>query len=376
LKPGGELQPLPIPRRPWWSMSVDFIFGLPKTAKGYDGICVFVDRLTKMVHFARCKERITGRGFAKLFIAKVFQYHGLPVEIICDRDARFQSRFWRETAQRMGTRVKMSTAFHPQTDGQTERLNRVLEEMLRHFICAEMNDCDTKLPLLEFAYNNAWNSSTQASPFRLYTGMHPLSPASNFAEKEFVVPTAGDFCQQLQGDLEAAKVCLQKARDRNVKHANKKRRKVEFSVGAQVLLSTVNLSLRVPGARKLWPRYIGPFTVEERVGKVAYRLQLPDSMKCHPVFHVSLLMPFKVSPGDSEGVDKFGRVYGPPPPVLVDGQFEYVVEAVLQHKTVGGGKRQFLVKWGGFGPEENSWEPEANLRDVEVFLRYLHLHNL
>lgn len=366
LKPAGLLQPLPIPERPWSSISTDFVTGLPRTAKGYEQIAVFVCRLTKMVHFVPCFASDDSAEVAQLFVEHIFKLHGMPKEIVSDRDPKFTAAFWQEVMRLLGTRLAMSTAAHPQTDGQTERLNRVMEEMLRHYVRpAGMEDWDKHLPLLEFAYNNAWQESTQCSPFQLYTGMQPLTPGSTSTQRNSRVPAAADFVQHIQAGLARAKECLQKAQDRAKSYADTNRRHVEFQVGQQVLLSTQHLKLKMGGARKLLPRFVGPFTVAATVGPVAYRLDLPASMKCHPVFHVSLLAPYKAS----------GRYQPPPPPVEVDGELEHFVESILDHRKVRN-KMQYLVRWQGYGPEADTWEPESHLEDVDVFQVYRTMMNL
>ena len=372
-KPHGQLQPIQIPERPWSSISVDFVTALPSMGdQRYDSITVFVDRLTKMVHYVPCKETMSARDFADIFLANVFRLHGLPQHIVSDRDPKFTSAFWKEVTETLGMKRGLSTAFHPQTDGQTERMNRTMEEMLRHFITPMQGDWVKVLPLLEFAYNNAEHAAIQTTPFRLYTGLNPLHPASTLAEREYKVPAAELFVKDMAAELQRAKQCLLDAQTRMKAQADKLRKDFSFSVGDQVVLSTKNLKLKGINPRKLLPRYIGPFNVSAKIGKVAYRLDLPDHMKIHNVFHVSLMHPYKHS-----------GTRHPPPPQLVDGELEYAVEAITAHResTVGGSKGtarrqrvEFLVCWAGFGREHDSWEPGAILEDtlaLDVYLQRL-----
>jgi hypothetical protein len=144
-KPYGLLQPLPVPEKPWHAVTFNFIVKLCKTSRGNDSICIFVDKLTKLVHFVACKEEVSAKEFAELYIDHVFRLHGLSREFNTDRDSRFTNAFWQEVTVLLGTRTVMSSSFHPQTDGQTERVNQTLETYLRHFVSVGLNYWDTLL---------------------------------------------------------------------------------------------------------------------------------------------------------------------------------------------------------------------------------------
>ncbi|GJP34010.1 hypothetical protein CLOM_g18492, partial [Closterium sp. NIES-68] len=287
-KPGGLLQPLEIPDEPWESVSLDFITDLPKTREGHTAILVFVDRLTKMVHFVPTTTDVSAEDTARLFVSHIFRLHGLPRVLVSDRDPRFTSRFWQEVTRKLGTKLKMSSAFHPQTDGQTERTNRTLEQMLRSFISPMQDDWDELLPLVEFAVNNSVHDSTREKPFILNCGRHPTTPATH-GIGGLKIPAAKDFVARQQEALKSARRWLEIAQQRQKSYADMKRREISYEVGDKVLLSTKNIRLKIPGARKLFPRWIGPFEVITRVGAVAYKLKLPDTLRIHNVFHVSLL---------------------------------------------------------------------------------------
>ena len=177
-RPFGEAQPLPVPGYQWQEISMDFIVHLPKTRSGFTAILVVVDRLTKMVHFLPTVDTATAEETAALFRDRVFCLHGMPQSIVSDRDVKFTSAFWRELHRLLGITLNMSTAYHPQTDGQTERMNRVLEDMLRHFVNRHHDDWDQYLAPAEFAINNAENVSVQNTPFMLNYGRHPWLPAN------------------------------------------------------------------------------------------------------------------------------------------------------------------------------------------------------
>uniref|UniRef100_A0AAV1TMC1 Integrase catalytic domain-containing protein n=1 Tax=Peronospora matthiolae TaxID=2874970 RepID=A0AAV1TMC1_9STRA len=169
------LQPLPVPAECWESISMDFVFGLPKDARGNTGILVFVDRFSKMVHLVAVPETITASGCACVFIDTIFRLHGLPRELVSDRDPRFTADFWRSVFKSLGTRLKMSTSDHPESDGQTERANRVLEEILRGYVHS-FKSWSEFLPMVEFAINNSVHASTTHTPFYVNGLRHPRVP--------------------------------------------------------------------------------------------------------------------------------------------------------------------------------------------------------
>lgn len=289
-KPSGLLQPLQVPSRRWEEICMDFVSGLPKTKHGFDTIWTIMDRLSKRLHLIPVKATTTAEKLAKLFFDGIFKHHGMPKVIVSDRDPRFCSRFWQELTKYMDTRLAMTTAFHPQANGQIERTNRCVIEMLRT-VTKKDNEWLDKLPAIEFAYNNAKNATTELTPFMMDTGRNPLVPA-NLVRKE-----------RLMGDTEARRTIntwsslLQQARDnmataqqRAAKYANQGRRAVSFQVGDMVYLSTENLNIK--GHTKFKPRYIGPYQVERSIGAASYKLKLPNELKIHPVIHVSRLQKY------------------------------------------------------------------------------------
>ena len=256
-KSAGLLQPLDIPGRRWDSISVDLIVELPPTKRGNTKIVVFVDRLSKMVHFAAVPTSFTAVDMAKLYVHVVVRPHGISREIVNDRDTLFTSEFWSELTALLGTRRAMSTAYHPSTDGQTERTNMTLDEMLRHFVNPVHDDWDEHLDAAEFAINNSWQESVCNTPFFLNSGQHPLTPAT--ADIDTESPAAKAFTEELQAAVELAKESWQSAQDRQAAYANMKRRDITpYKVGDQLLLSTKNVRLKSPSARVLLPKWIWP----------------------------------------------------------------------------------------------------------------------
>ncbi|GLI69983.1 hypothetical protein VaNZ11_014632, partial [Volvox africanus] len=245
----GLLQPLPVPDAPWESVSMDFVVALPKTEGGYDAVFVMVDRLTKMVHLAPCTSSCTAEQTARLFFDNVVRLHGIPKNVISDRGGQFTSKFWEALCKLVGMRVNLSTAYHPQTDGQTERTNRMLGDMLRNYAGRTPLVWDTYLTAAEFALNHAVNRSTGKSPFFLNYGFHPALPV--WRELEVNVPAAKLFAKSFMSRITDAKSCLDAAQQRTTEYYNKSKQDVTFSEGQLVLLSTKNLRSLADGSRKL-----------------------------------------------------------------------------------------------------------------------------
>jgi transposase InsO family protein len=380
----GKLQPLQIPESKWSSVSMDLIVELPRTKTGFDTIVTFVDRLTKMAHFAPTTTTAGAEDLAWIFVEKVWQYHGLPDDFVTDRDGRFISKFWKEVMSRLGTKLSFSTAFHPQSDGQTERMNRIVEDYLRHYVEASPDSWDQLLPMAEYSINNTVQASTKYTPFFLNYGQHPRNPFHSklkkhaatdpgipYAAGDWVnerrepsssIPAVKAFMQTMADSIKRARANILAAQDRQKAFVDAHRSEPSYEVGDRVLLSTKNLKLAALGIRKLWPKFIGPYTIVRRVGKVAYELDLPANMKVHKVFHVSLLKPHKQD----------GRYQPPPLPFEIEDDFEYEVERVLAHREVRFRKTtriQYLIKWVGYGVEHNTWEPEDNLTNCSELLK-------
>lgn len=356
-QPIGQLQPLQIPLRRWQSVSIDFIMELPRTVSGHDAVVVVVDRMSKMVHIAPTTSNVNSEEFAQLFLDNVVRLHGLPTELVTDRGSQFISNFWKTLCEKLGMRRAMSTAFHPQTDGQTERTNRVLEDMLRHYISPTCDDWDEHLYAAEFAINNTVNASTRFTPFYLNYGEHPLTPLSAEIPVKDAVTDAETLAARIVDAVKSAKQNLLDAQSRQKAYADLKRRPCSFKVGDEVLLSTKNIKLRVQKATKLLPKYIGPFKILRSVGPVAFELDLPAELRVHRVFHASLLKPY-VRTGTTREQPK------PLPVEWIEGDPVYEVEKILLHRDrrIKGGRtrREYLIKWSGYGPEHNSWVSEKD----------------
>ncbi|KAF5774219.1 putative nucleotidyltransferase, Ribonuclease H [Helianthus annuus] len=270
---------------------MDFVTKLPKTGKGNDAIWVIVDRLTKSAHFLPMKETFSMERLAKLYVDEVVSLHGVPLSIVSDRDSRFTSHFWTSFQEAMGTRLNLSTAYHPQTGGQSERTIQTLEDMLRACVIDFGGNWDNHLPLIEFSYNNSYHSSIEAAPFEALYGRKCRTPVcwAEIGESQLSGP---EIVQETTDKITQIKERLKTARDRQKSYADNRRKPLEFQVGDKVLLKVSSWKgvVRFGKKGKLSPRYVGPFSVMQRIRPVAYRLQLPEELAgVHDVFHVSNL---------------------------------------------------------------------------------------
>ncbi|WP_461384568.1 integrase zinc binding domain-containing protein, partial [Devosia indica] len=255
----GLLQPIPVADKKWDQITTDLVTDLPPV-DGFDSIAVFVDRLTKMVKFIPCSKTIDAPGYARIFFDHIFRNHGIPSVIISDRDTRFTSKFWQELMKCVGTKVRMSTAFHPQTDGQSEVSIRTLENFLRPYVEDHPETWMQGLGMAEFAANNAVHTATGYSPFYLMYGVHPQLPGDLLAGKaQAEAESVQEMISHMQEVINDAKDRYKTAQEKMRQQANKRRRDVQFQVGEKVLLSTktLNLSVLKHIPVKIRRRYIG-----------------------------------------------------------------------------------------------------------------------
>jgi transposase InsO family protein len=291
MKTAGPLQSLPIPTWKWEDISMDFIVGLPRTAKGHDSIWVIIDRFTKIAHFLPVKTDSLVTVYAQLYIARILNLHGVPKTIVSDRGPQFVAKFWEALHKSLGTKLLHSSAYHPQTSGQTERTNQVLEDMLRACVLDFSPKWDKCLPLAEFSYNNSCQDSIKMAPFEALYGRRCQTPLnwSEPGERYFFRP---DIVKEAEEKVQKVIHNLKKAQARQKSYADKRRMPLYFLEGDYVYLKVSPIKgvsrFRIKG--KLTPRYIGPFPILQRYGPVAYRLQLPETLSAvHNVFHVSQL---------------------------------------------------------------------------------------
>ncbi|KAD5318351.1 hypothetical protein E3N88_18297 [Mikania micrantha] len=290
-KPSGLLQQPEIPEWKWEQISMDFITKLPKTASGCDTIWVIVDRLTKSAHFLPIKETDKLEKLTRIYLKEIVSRHGVPISIISDQDSRFTAHFWKSLHEALGTRLDMSTAYHPQTDGQSERTIQTLEDTLQACVIDFGNSWETHIPLVEFSYNNSYHTSIGAVPFEALYGRKCRSPLC-WAEVGESQLTGPELVHETTEKIVQIRNRMAAARDRQKSYADKRCKPLEFQVGDRVLLKVSPWKgvIRFGKRGKLNPRYVRPFEITKRIGPVAYELQLPQELSSvHNVFHVSNL---------------------------------------------------------------------------------------
>ncbi|GJS19333.1 hypothetical protein Tco_0447965 [Tanacetum coccineum] len=287
-RPSGLLVQLDIPEWKWEKITMDFITKLPKTATRFDSIWVIVDHLTKSAHFLPMREMDSTEKLMRLYMKEIVARHGIPVSIISDRDSHFTSRVWKSLHKALGTQLNLSTAYHPQTDGQSERTIQTLEDMLRACVIDFGNGWDRHLPLVEFSYNNSYHTSIKAAPFEALYGRKCRSPVC-WAEVGEAQLTGPNIIHETTEKIFKIRNRMQAARDRQKSYADKRHRPLEFQVGDKVMLKVAPWKGVVQFGKhgKLSPRYIRPFRIIERIGPVAYQLELPQELsRVHNLFHV------------------------------------------------------------------------------------------
>ncbi|KAJ1573261.1 hypothetical protein NDA12_005891 [Ustilago hordei] len=365
---GGRLvipKPLATPDRPWGSISLDFIEGLPPSkkydSKTYDSILVIVDRLTKFAILAPTHKTVTAKQTAVLLYGHMVRLFGYPDHMVSDRGRQFISGAWKAFAEQMGVKHSLSTAYHPQTDGQTERVNQVIEQYLRMYCNYEQNDWADLLDTAAFVYNNTVHNSIGVSPFFACYGWNPKAHPD--IPQRLGVNDPGCF-EYLMDGKERCKYLQEQIREaqrRSVDQYNRKHKDIEFKVGDMVYINRRNWKTRRP-TPKLDTRFAGPYPVQEWVGRRAYRITLPANLRVHDVFHVSMLEPARTSSLPQ-------RAEQPTIPSLPDEDLDFEVEALID-KHSHNGTTEYKVLWRGYSEEAASWEPVENLNCPDLIQEY------
>ena len=364
-RPAGLLQPLQIPEWKWEEIGMDFITGLPRTSSGHDSIWVVVDRLTKVAHFIPVHTTYSGKKLAELYLARIMCLHGVPKKIVSDRGSQFTSKFWQKLQEELGTRLNFSTAYHPQTDGQTERVNQILEDMLRACALDFGGAWDKSLPYAEFSYNNSYQASLQMAPFEALYGRRCRTPLfwDQTGERQLF---GTEVLNEAEEKVRAVRERLRIAQSRQKSYADNRRRELAFETGDYVYLRVTPLRgvHRFQTKGKLAPRFVGPYRILERRGEVAYQLELPSNMLgIHNVFHVSQLKKCLRVPEEQASPDH----------IEIQEDLTYVekptrILETSERRTRNKVIRFCKVQWSHHSEEEATWEREDELKATHPHL--------
>jgi len=350
-RPYGLLQPLQLPTRKWGSISMDFIVSLPLTQKKNDSILVVVDRFTKMIKLFPCKTTITSPQLAELLYKHIVCEYGLPDEIISDRGATFMSQFIQDLWALLKTKHRPSTAYRPQTDGQTERMNRMLHEYMRCYIGAQHSNWEELLPSAQFSHNNSFSKAIGTTPFYLMYGYHPKTPLTvSLPDK---TQSAKQMAKEMERQIKRAKLMLSAAQHRMKAVYDKRHTHKEFLCNDYVMLSTKNLKFH--GFSKFLPKFVGPFKILRSFGSNAYELDLPTGWRIHNVFNVALLKAYK--PRQGLNIDP-GQITVP---ALLD---DYIIDSLVDHDIVKRGRKTLIfykVRFRNQTEDADTWELEKDL---------------
>ena len=366
-KPRGLLKTMPVPTHPWQYIGIDLVGPLPESLNrngSYDMICVIIDLLMAMVHLVPTRQTYKAADMAEVIFDTVFKLHGLPERIISDRDSLFTSHFWRKLHALLNVDLRLSSAFHPQTDGATERANRTMTQMLRQCVSPKQKDWAKKLPAIEFAMNSARSSTTGFTPFYLNYGRNP-SPM--IWKGEEVYPGVRQFTENIKDAIMCAHDVIITSRVQHTVQANRKWLPATYQ-GDLVYLSTKNISMPKGRARKLAPKYLGPFPITKVLKEGAtYQLGLSDELIKRGVnraFHASLLRPHV--PNDDR------RFPGRMPcqiPGFGEKPEEWIVDSILSHHGKGL-ESEFQVLWKA---GDKTWAPYREVAHLNALDRYCEL---
>ena len=359
-KPAGMMQPLNVPEWKWDSISMDFVTGLPNTVRGHDSIWVVVDRLTKFAHFIPIDIKYPVSRLAEIYIQVIVKLHGVPLCIVSDRDPRFTSDFWSSLQKELGSKLRLSSAYHPQTDGQTEMTIQSLEDLLRSCVLEQGGAWDTHLPLIEFTYNNSYHSSIGMAPFEALYGRRCRTPVCWYETGESLV-LGPELVRETTEKVKVIREKMKASQSRQKSYHDKRRKDLEFEAGDHVFLRVTPMTGvgRALKSKKLTPRFIGPYQITERVGNVAYRMALPPNLSnLHDVFHVSQLRKYIADPShviQPDDVEVRDNLTVETMPVRIEDR---------EVKTLRG-KEINLVKvvWFGATGESLTWELEDKMRE-------------
>jgi len=360
-KKHGFLKPIDVNPGLWEVVTSDLITGLP-SCKGYDAIWTATDKGGKLKHLAPTTSTLDSKGLYHLYLNHVWKLHGTSKKLITDHGPQYSSHFAAEMNKNLGIEMALSTAYHPQTDGQSERTNQEVEQALRTVVSFHQDDWVDWLPVIEFALNNRFHKSLGTTPFYANYGYHPqIGSLPRITTPIDSVEAFVSHLQQVQKDT--GKALEQAAEDMKKFYDRHRIQAPEFELGQQVLLDNTHLSLNRP-LRKLSEKRSGPFKIIQKVGTHTYRLELPQQWKnVHPVFHVSKLEPYHEDPSHPN--------HPRPPPDIIEGELEWEVEKILDSKYAHQ-RLMYLVKWYDWPESENSWQDETDLENSQELVSEFH----
>jgi hypothetical protein len=353
LHPKALIQPQEVPEGPWQTIGIDLIGPLP-VSRGKDAILNIVDHYTKQIHLFPVTTQLTADGVASIYFEQVFPLHGIPKKIISDRGPQFAARSMRALYKRLGIDAGLTTAYHPQANGQVEQKNQEVEIYLKLFTGKHQDDWAHLLPTAEFVINSRLNSAMGHTPFELLYGYTPdfTIPVG----RPSGIPVLDKHLQNIQVVRKDAEAALRLSKKRMQTDVEQRMKPYKFNVGDKVWLQAKQIKVHQQSA-KLGPKQLGPFEVTEVRSDVDYKLALPPALRIHDVFHVDRLSPYK-------GNEVNGQVPPPPEPVTVEGEEEYEVDHIRDSKLFGR-ILKYLIRWTGYGEGEDTWEPAKNLEQAQ-----------
>ena len=357
--PYGLLQPNEVPDQPWRSIAMDFITDLPVSDE-YDTILVVIDGLTKMSHFISCKKDLDARQFTILFMQHIVRLHGIPRDIITDRGSLFTSRLWKQVTEKLGIERRLSTAFHPQTGGQTKRTNAILEQYLRAYVFYQQDNWNELLALVEFASNNGYQETIRTTPLYANYGRIPEHQLMNHLIPE--QETSAEDMENLHRIIREEMTTAQLRQKENYD----KHRKPDPNLKSGDMVWFLPRNVRTTRlSKKSDYKKIGLFNIFKKVETNSYKLDLLASMTIHNTFHISLLEPYEDNNFPSQ-------IQTPPPPIEIDGEPEYELEEIIDSRFHRD-KLQFRAKWTGYSPEhDKTWYPAENFEIASIVIEQFH----
>lgn len=370
-KPYGLLQPLPIPTKPWEDVTMDFITELPPSKFNgivYDAILVVVCRLTKMSHYVPARGDWDGSELAQAWIREVIRLHGAPRRIISDRGPLMSAKHWKTFNYYLNSRRILTSAYHPQTDGQTERQNQTLEQYLRCYCSLEQDDWALWISTAEYAYNDSLHATIKTTPFRAYIGSDPIGTIwPDMAPEGSNSHEGKNLAEKLKVVQESCREEILKANNYSRAYANKKRLPAPFEIGDKVLLSTKHIKSMRPKKKLDW-KYLGPGVIQERIGAAAYKVNMPGLRDAHPVFHASLLEPYNLRssiPSKETAIEDTLHTMG---------EDVYEVDHIVERRRNDCNNWEYRIRWKNFTEDADTWEPSTNI-SAYLLKTFLHKEN-